>query len=411
MTGGHEGGRGGEAAPPPTRWGVVAVTLAVGVVIAMQVGKVAPALPQLRAELGLGLVAAGWVVSVFSATAALLGIASGGVVEGLGRRRTLMGGLACLAAGALLGAFAGDGGALLASRFLEGLGFVVATVAAPSLIVAASHPRHHNLVLGLWGAYMPTGMAIVTAASPFLLAPVGWRAMWQANAVLVVLVLVLVLLVTRGFAPSARRGVSLKAMAADVRLGMSRPGPWLLGACFASYTLQWISLMAWLPTYLIEEQGRSLTQSVSLTALAIAINAPGNLTAAWLLHRGAQRWLLIAGASAAMACLAVGALWPGAPDPARYAMCLAFSYIGGMLPAAVLAGAPVHAPRPALIGIANGAIVQGANLGSLMGPPALAALVAVTGGWHGSSWGLGAMGLAGVALAFTLRAVERRSSR
>jgi len=384
------------------------VTLAAGVVIAMQVGKAAPALPQLRADLSLSLVAAGWVVSIFSATAALLGIASGALVEGLGRRRTLMGGLACIAVGAFLGGLAQDGAGLLAARFLEGLGFLVATVAAPSLIAATSHPRHQNLTLGLWGAYMPTGMAIVTVASPFLLGPLGWRAMWQANAVLVALVLMLVFALTRDLEP-ARKGVSVAKLAADVRFAMNRPGPWLLGACFATYTLQWVSVMAWLPTYLIEEQGRSLVQSVLLTALAIAVNAPGNLTAAWLLHRGAQRWQLMAGASAAMGLLAVGILSPGAPDAARYGMCLAFSYLGGLLPASALASAPVHAPRSALIGIANGAIVQGANMGSLAGPPALAALVALSGGWQGSSWGLLAMGLAGVALALTLRAVERRA--
>lgn len=398
----------GATAPPPTRWGIVAVTLAAGVVIAMQVGKAAPALPALRADLDLDLVTAGWVVSIFSATAALLGIASGALVAGLGRRRTMLGGLACIAAGAFLGGLAQDGAALLATRFLEGLGFLVATVAAPSLIAATSHPRHQSLTLGLWGAYMPTGMAIVTVASPFILGPLGWRAMWQANAVLVVLVLVLVFALTRGLEP-ARTPVSVARLAADVRFALSRPGPWLLGACFTSYTLQWVSVMAWLPTYLIEEQGRTLVESVSLTALAIAVNAPGNLTAAWLLHRGAERWQLIAFASAAMGLLALGILLPDAPDAARYAMCLAFSYLGGLLPASVLAGAPVHARRPALIGVANGAIVQGANMGSLAGPPAIAALVAVSGGWQGSGWALAAMGALGVVIALTLRAVERRA--
>ncbi len=47
---------------PRTRWGVVVLGLAAGVIAAAYIGKVPPALPLMRPELGLGLVAAGWVV-------------------------------------------------------------------------------------------------------------------------------------------------------------------------------------------------------------------------------------------------------------------------------------------------------------------------------------------------------------
>lgn len=42
----------------------VAVVVAAGMVAAFHVGKLPPALPAIRDELGLGLVAAGWLVAL-----------------------------------------------------------------------------------------------------------------------------------------------------------------------------------------------------------------------------------------------------------------------------------------------------------------------------------------------------------
>ncbi len=393
---------------PATRWGVVAAALLAGVVTAMQFGKAPPALPEVRAELALGLVAGGWIASIFNATAATFGIAGGGAVDAFGRRRTLIGGLACLAVGSFLGSLAGDGTSLLAARFLEGMGFVLVVVAAPSLIAASAHPRDHRLALSMWSTYMPTGMAIIAVASALLLAPLGWRGLWQVNTAVVVAALVALVAATRGV-PRFPAAASERATIAGAARTIARPGPWLLAACFATYSFQWIAVMAWLPTFLIEEQGRTLTESALLTALVIAVNIPGNLAGAWLLHRGAPRWLLIAAASAVMGLFAAAILLGTAPDPAKLVMCLAFSFFGGVLPASILSGVPQHAPTPGLVGVTNGVIVQGVNLGSLSGPPALAALVAASGAWRHAGWLLALVALAGVALALVLRAVERRA--
>ena len=49
--------------PDATAWPVLALTVGAGVAAAFQVGKVPVALPLLRAELGLDLVTAAWVLS------------------------------------------------------------------------------------------------------------------------------------------------------------------------------------------------------------------------------------------------------------------------------------------------------------------------------------------------------------
>ena len=57
------------------------------------------------------------------------------------------------------------------------------------------------------------------------------------------------------------------------------------------------------------------------------------------------------------------------PFPVRYAGCLVFSGTGGLLPAAILSGAPTHAPRPDLVATTIGLIMQGSQLGQTVGPP------------------------------------------
>ena len=70
-----------------TSWLVVFAAFMAGVIGAGHIGKVPAALPAIRAELGLGLVLAGWVVSAFSATGMVLGTVAGVVSDRFGHRR------------------------------------------------------------------------------------------------------------------------------------------------------------------------------------------------------------------------------------------------------------------------------------------------------------------------------------
>lgn len=231
------------AEPLRTRWGLVLVATGAGVIAAAHVGKVPAALPAIRAEFGLDLVAAGWVVSIFNATGMAGGMLAGVFADHIGHRRLALTGLAALLLGSLAGATAESGTVLLLTRFLEGLGFVTTAVSAPSIIANAAKHRDRRLALGLWGAYMPAGVAAMMLMSPALLAPFGWRGLWLAVAGATGVWFAVLWAAGRDFAAPASGQRQGGSALEDIRLTLSRPGPWLLAACFAFYTLQWLALM------------------------------------------------------------------------------------------------------------------------------------------------------------------------
>ncbi|MCX7251894.1 MAG: MFS transporter, partial [Burkholderiales bacterium] len=134
------------------------LVIVAGVVAALHVGKLPPGIPILRAELGLTLVQAGFLLSVMQVAGMLLGALAGLLADRMGLRRTMLLGLCLLALGCALGATASRVSLLLAARMLEGIGLLLAVLPAPGLIRRlVQGPQALSRLLGAWGAYMPTG--------------------------------------------------------------------------------------------------------------------------------------------------------------------------------------------------------------------------------------------------------------
>jgi MFS family permease len=381
----------------------VLIAIAAGVVAAFHVGKLPAALPAMRAELGLSLLAAGWVAATFNTIGTLLAMPLGVLSIRVTRTGLAIGGLALLAAGGLVGAAAAGAAALLASRALEGAGFLAVAVAVPALIVGAARTVDRGLALGLWSTYMPIGVALMLALSPALLATAGWRGLWLVN-VAVALALLTLLLRSRASYRSAAgtRAVSLEGASRTLVHG----GLWLLCIAFGLYTAQWVTIMTWLPTYLVNAAW-PLPGAALATALVVACNVPGNLAGTWVLRRGVRFGTVIAIAFVVMGACGPLVFAESQPTALRVAACVGFSFFGGMLPAAVLSGAPRFAERPDHIAMTSGVVMQGSNLGQFVGPPLVAWQVERAGAWSAATPFLVSCALAGLATAVVLSRSRR----
>jgi cyanate permease len=318
------------------------------------------------------------VLSLFSIVGGLGGALAGPLAERLGARRAAVLGLLCMAAASALGAQAGTARMLLASRALEGLGFVITVVAIPSLLLGASAERDRYFVPSLWGVYVPVGTAIALALSPQILRAGSWRTLWQLNAGLLLLLALLLAATT----PPARLHRSAVWLSPRALLGvLGSGGPLLLAGIFACYTFQYLPVMGFLPS-ILEQQGYAAQRAGTLAALAVLANAVGNLGASALIARGIAPSRLIGVGCVVMALSASGLYSPLLGAAWRLALVFAFLGFAGLIPASIFALVPrVAAARGAGASI-MGLVVQASHAGQLLGPPAVAALAAVSAGWQ-----------------------------
>ena len=410
-----------------TRWDIVALALTAGYIVGLQVGKVPPTLPMLQAELGLPRVIAGLIASSFYGIGAVFGVAGGLLIDRLGARRMILAGGAVMALASLAGGFAESGTLLLATRIVEGFGFVAFTVAAPKLIGAATRLEVRRFALGAWGTYMPFGMALSLVIATAVLDAIGWRGLWFLNAGLILLYLLVFgwrtaprlwhPLADAGAAADGTDGRATRPppgpwkFGAGVRATLLRPGPWLFGVCFVLFSIQWLALMTWLPTFLIETQGRSLTGAALFTALIVSITGLGVVTGASLIRRGTARWLLIGTAFVAMGVCAAALFAPITPDAAKIPLALCFTLVGGLLPAACFEGGAAHAPSQEQAATASGFVAQGAAIGSVLGPPLLAAVTVAVGDWESAWWTMLVCPGIGLAVVIAVRRADARLAR
>ncbi len=375
---------------PRTHWPAVLAAALAGVAIAMNVGKVPLALPQLRDEMGLGLVQAGWVSSMLTSLAVVAALGFGLAAGRIGALRMVLGGLGLSAAASLVALVVPHGadGAgfrlLISTRFFEGAGFLAVAVAGPALISAAAAPADRRFALGVWSSYMPAGAGLAMALSPLLLPTTGWRGLWLAAAVVLLLAAAAAWRQRAWYAAAGASGHA--ADHARALAVLRQPLPWLLALAFGLWALQHFALIVWLPTFLQEQRGLSAGWVAALTCVMLLANVPGNLIGGALVQRGLPRGQLIALAHGATGLCGLGLFADSLPDGLRYGLCVALSFVGGLIPAAVMSSSTVLARNPRQINALQGLIMQGSQLGQFIGTPLIAAVVATSGNWSSARW-------------------------
>ncbi len=370
------------------------LVVAAGGVAALQVGKLPPALPELQAELGLTLVQSGFLLSMVQLAGMSLAVFMGLLVDGMGLKRSMVRGLCLLALASGLGGFATSVTALLALRAIEGLGFLLVALPAPALIRRVVPPAQLPGMLGVWGAYMPTGTALALLAGPLFIPVWGWGAWWWLFAGVS---LAMALWVFRSLpADPAVLPVKVSITGRRVeqsqtpngpwhrlRLTLSTPGPWLVALTFGMYSGQWLAVVGFLPSiYAAAGVGGALLGV--LTALAAAVNIAGNMASGRLLQRGwAPRSTLWLGFGA----MALGSTVAFAPFTESlpwlsFAGVLLFSGMGGLVPGTLFSLAVRLAPGEQQVATTVGWVQQLSALGQFVGPPVVAAVAARAGGWQ-----------------------------
>ena len=380
-------------------WPRIWVAFLAGCVAAFQLGKTFAALALMIDELGLSLVQAGLILSLFSLIAAFAGAGFGLLSDRIGHLRMALTGLAVSAGGAFLGAIAPDIEVLLLSRLIEGLGFILAIVALPSLISRSASDRDRPLAMGLWGAFMPAGIGLSMIVTPVLIDWHGWRGLWNDTGFIILTWAAILALTFRG-APS-RAGIQLSTtefIASVVRLG-----PLLVVAGFVCYSSLYQSLTAFLPTILVTDYSVPFAQAARFGALVVVGNIIGNVSAGWLIGRGFAPWKLLTVSFVAMGLCAVLVFASFSQPPIKIVAGFLFSAFGGMFPGTAFVLAARYSPSPSHMALMAGLMLQGAGIGQTIGPMMVSSVVEYSGRWDFANWVVVSMATIGLICALLLR--------
>ena len=370
-------------------WPAVLVVLA-GIVAAMHVGKVAPAIPILRAQLDVSLVQAGWLLSLSQMAGMLTAVFVGMFADGFGLRRSVLWGLVLLGLLSGLAGLTTSAPQLLLMRAIEGAAILMIIVPAPALLRSLVDPDRLSTAMGFWGTFMPTGTATALLLGPVLMAHFGWATWWETlGAIALLMALLFNMGVPRVAVAVAVAVAGARPPAANLqrlRLVWRTPQVWRVALAFACYSGQWLVIIGFLPT-LLQTGGMSAGLAGTIAAIASAVNIVGNIAGGRLLQKGvpSQRVLGIAFATMAAGAFVVFGTPSDTPLIVKLVAVLMFSGVGGMIPGSLFSLAVRAAPTEDTASTALGWTTQMSLLGQFSMPPIAAALATAHGSW-GLTW-------------------------
>ncbi|MEM8572066.1 MAG: MFS transporter [Pseudomonadota bacterium] len=364
-----------------------------GILAAAHLGKLPALMPEIRPELGIGLVLGALIISIMEIGGALFGAVSATFAQKLSQGGILKVSILALGLGSLGEASATGSFALLSWRLLEAAGYLGVIVTAPVLMARAARPGEAPRSLAIWSTFVAIGIALGSIVSGLVAEHHGWRVALGFWALFSFAFLALGLLVRLPTGETARTGFRWPS-----RLELTAAAGF---GCFASFQ---VGLFALTPEYLISMRGFDVQGAAGLVGLGAGITALGAL-APLLMRRAfthrrsvnAFLWvsLVVPGLLGFVVFLQVP-VWLVATA------FLLLNAVSGIFAALAFARIPLMSLDGDVTG-ATGALAQFGAAGSLLGPPAFGLAVSL-GGWLAAA----AFGLVVSVLALILTLLANR---
>ena len=351
-----------------TNWRAVLLLWAAGLGSAAQFAKISITYPELQAHYAGSGTAIGFAVSLVGFVGLCLGVVAGVLAARLGYRRVL---IAALALGALASGFQAllpPLPLLLASRLVEGASHLAIVVAAPTLMALLSSDQQRGLTLSLWSTFFGVAFAVLAFAGLPLVQRHGPDSLYAAHGVYMAMMAgLLMFAVPKDDAPPAGAAPFGRLLRDHLRIyrSPSLSAPALGWVC---YTATFPAILTIMPAQLPITARASLVAFMPIAGILVAMSVGVLLLRIVPAVRLVQAGFALCLLSAWLIWMTPGQLWT------YLALAAAMGLVQGPSFAAV---AQLNAD-PGAQAEAHGAMSQMGNLGTTLGTPALAVLVA---GW------------------------------
>ena len=315
----------------------------------------------------------GFMVSVVGLVGLVFGATAGLVVQRIGHRRVLVGGLALGAAMSLVQAGLPGFGWMMLSRTLEGASHLAIVVSGPVLIAQIATERWQSAAMTLWASFFGVSFAATAFLGLPLAQAYGPAAVFLAHAAYMAamaLWLFRLLPVDASNGPAAP--LSLRSLVRQHGEIYASPFTAAPGLGFVFYTLMYVAILTLVPTMMPEGSRVVVATFMPLVSIAVSISLGTVLLRVISAVRLVQIGLGLTAGFAVM----LAHLW-GQGAAVGAAMGLGGAL--GLVQGASFSAIPQLNPSAEGRSRAAGVLAQMGNLGTTLGTPLLAALT----GWFG----------------------------
>jgi len=174
----------GESPGGNRRWWILVVLSLATTIVQFDQSGMTLALPHIQAELGASTQQLQWVMDAYSLALASVVLTAGALSDRYGRRKMFLLGIAVLAAGSLLGAFAPDANVVIVGRAIMGVGGAMFMPGTLSIITHVFDRATRPTAIGIWGAVSSLGVIVGPLISGAVLQVWHWRGVFVLNVVM-----------------------------------------------------------------------------------------------------------------------------------------------------------------------------------------------------------------------------------
>ena len=342
----------------------IAIIFGLGVMGAMTVSEAVTELSAIAREFHPDPSMIGLVMSLPSLVVALGALVAGYVVDRVGDRPVLLVGAALAILGDVCVMLAPSLDGVLAARLVDGVGYVLLTVSAITIMMRITSGKQRTMALALWSTFVPASFILPFMTAGLAVSFGNWRAAFGGHASLTALLLVLAAVSL----PARDAEAVQPSRTAGLLAVLRTPRPYLLGLSFGANAFLLSGILATFAPYLASHYGAHETDVQRWNIVAMLADIAGCLLVGRSLNRG------VSGAAIGLAGIGLTIL----PAAALYGLPLGIagsivaSWIvtfGSGLLVGMWTLVPYCAPTPRSLGATSGLVTQVTLVGVLLGTP------------------------------------------
>jgi len=244
-----------------------------GTAIATIQFKVPVVMGDIMANMDMDASSASWLMSIFTFVGIILALPTGALAKKFGPKTMLLAAAAVVAAGSLLGAFAGNGMILIVSRAIEGVAFIFVTICGPLAVQKYVAPEKIGSATGIWALWVCLGSVLGGVLTPTLYAATGFVGVWVIYAAACVVFAIIVAVAIKE--PSKALDAAAEAASSEAEEKVSygeflKPNILLFYFAFLVFNLTLLAVLGFAPTFM-QQQGVDPTLSGFISTLPMLL--------------------------------------------------------------------------------------------------------------------------------------------